>query len=241
MRPLKFLTGLPRRLRVLERQIEAMATDVRKLGKPPSVPHLVRKIAAEDAARYVWENFSGYKIYTHRRETLKFAVERAGADGLFLEFGVHTGQTIRLSAKLRPEIRFWGFDSFEGLPEDWGGSGKVKGDFDLGGKLPKVPRNVTLVKGWFDETVPTWKTEHDGPISYCHVDCDLYSSTVTIFRELEDRFVDGTILLFDEYFGYAGWREGEHKAFLEMIERTGFTYEPLAISHMALVVRLRKA
>ena len=39
--------------------------------------------------------------------------------GLNLEFGVFKGVTISAVAKARPDLIFHGFDSFEGLPEDW--------------------------------------------------------------------------------------------------------------------------
>lgn len=204
----------------------------------PSTPVRLKHLAVEDSARYIYENYPHVQTFIYRHETVDYAVGRAKAQGLFLEFGVDTGGTINQIARLAPKRKVFGFDSFEGLPEDWGGTSLLQGRFDRQGKKPKVPRNVTLVKGWFDETIPKWKLEHEDHISLCHVDCDLYSSTATIFQELEERFCDGTIILFDEYFGYSDWRNGEHKAFLEMIERTGFKYRALAVSHMALVVEL---
>jgi hypothetical protein len=161
-----------------------------------------------------------------------------GATGLFVEFGVHKGASITRIATLCPDRTIHGFDSFRGLPEDWAGTDHLAGHFDEKGALPKVPANVVLHPGWFQQSIPAWKAAHPGPIALCHIDCDLYSSTVTIFTELEDRFRPGTILLFDEYFGYPGWRHGEHKAFHEMLARTGFAYTARAVSHMGLVVEL---
>lgn len=226
-------------------RVTELAEEVKKLSKMverqinlPSTPLYLRQLSVEDSARYVYETFPHVTVMTYRHETVAYAARRAANPGLFLEFGVDEGTTINQFAKLRPDVRVFGFDSFEGLPEDWGGTSLLKGRFDRKGKMPAVPDNVTLVRGWFNETIPPWKAEHPEEIAFCHVDCDLYSSTVTIFTELEDRFRKGTILLFDEYFGYADWRHGEHKAFLEMIERTGFAYKALAISHQALVVEL---
>lgn len=189
-------------------------------------------------AKYIYENFPYVNVFKYRYETVRFAVNEANKHGLFLEFGVHKGETITQAAKLRPEIKFWGFDSFEGLPEDWGGANLRKGDFNLHGDLPVVPKNVSLVKGWFNQTLPAWKQGNNGFISYLHIDSDLYSSAVTIFTELEELFIPGTIILFNEYFGYPDWRNGEHKAFLEMIDRTNFRWKAKAISHQALVVRI---
>ena len=167
---------------------------------------------------------------------------RNAQEPAYLEFGVADGDSMRWwSENLTvAQAHLIGFDSFEGLPEDWAGTGSPKGAFDLGGNLPTVPNNVALVKGWFDDTIPEWKKQNDGPVSYCNVDCDLYSSTVTIFRELEDRFIPGTVIHFDDYFGYADWRNGEHKAFLEMLDRTGFSYDAKALGIMQFVVQLKK-
>ncbi|MDZ4096273.1 MAG: TylF/MycF/NovP-related O-methyltransferase [Paracoccaceae bacterium] len=224
---------------------EEILKELKKLNKSienqtlmPSTPLILKRLAAEDSARYIYENFPNVQVFIYRHETVAYAAKAAQNEGIFLEFGVDQGATINQIAKLRPERRVFGFDSFRGLPEDWGGTSLVAGRFDRGGAMPAVPGNVKLIAGWFNETVPVWKKTNTDPIAFCHVDCDLYSSTVTIFTELEDRFRPGTILLFDEYFGYADWRGGEHKAFLEMIARTGFSYKALAVSHMGFVVEL---
>lgn len=69
-----------------------------------------------------------------------------------LEFGVHTGGSTRQLSRLFPGKTIHGFDSFEGLPERWSHVGR--GEFDRGGELPEVPRNVQLHKGWFQDTCP---------------------------------------------------------------------------------------
>ena len=52
-----------------------------------------------------------------------------------------------------------------------------------------------------------------------HVDCDLYSATRTIFAELGDMLQAGNIVIFDEFINYAGWQEGEYKAFIEFVAK----------------------
>jgi len=164
-----------------------------------------------------------------------------------LEFGVFNGVTISCLATARPELEFHGFDSFEGLPEDWDmGQKNVSAKaFDREGQLPEVPENVTLWKGWFNNTITEWKrsVSEEGylkptlPISFLHVDCDIYSSTVTIFEELNDSIVPGTIIRFDELscwryvFGeaspsgsanrvmYTTWKDHEWKALNEWLDK----------------------
>jgi hypothetical protein len=158
-------------------------------------------------------------------DLLSRAMEIAPKSGLVLEFGVASGRTINhLGTKTTATI--YGFDSFEGLPEAWR-AGYDKGAF--AGHLPAVPPNVKLIKGWFDDTLPEFLksvTPKDN-VALLHVDCDLYSSTKTILSLLTDRIIPGTVIVFDEYWNYPGWKQHEHRAFEEFIASTGkkFRYD----------------
>jgi hypothetical protein len=162
-------------------------------------------------------------------EVRAIALERRQVEGLIVEFGVYTGQTIRFWAS-NVEQTVHGFDSFEGLP-DGDGVWKpyISGDrFNVGERLPDVPANVTLHKGWFSDTLPGFCEAHAGPISLAHVDCDIYSSTKTIFDTLGDRFVPGSVIVFDEYFNYPGWQFEEYRAFQEFVKARKVAYSYLA-------------
>jgi Macrocin-O-methyltransferase (TylF) len=152
--------------------------------------------------------------------------------GLILEFGVWSGKTINMIADyVGPSRQVHGFDSFEGLPEDWFGQ-FTKGRFHTQGKLPEVRSNVQLHVGWFDKTLPDFAAEHRENIAFLHVDCDLYSSTKTIFDLLGDRLVPGSVILFDEYFNYPGWREHEHRAFQELVQERSLKYRWIAYNRV---------
>ena len=88
------------------------------------------------------------------------------------------------------------------------------------------------------ETVPQFAESTSLPFRFAHLDADLYSSTKTVFDALGDRFVDGTVIVFDEYFGYHAWRQHEHKAFGELLDARDLTFEAIVIGHMSLGVRL---
>ena len=77
-------------------------------------------------------------------------------------------------------------------------------------------------------------------MAFMHVDCDLYSSTKTVFDVLGDRVVAGTIIQLDDYFNYPGWQQGEHKAFQEFVESRQLTFEYLGYYRhgAALAVRI---
>ncbi len=79
----------------------------------------------------------------------------------YLEFGVFQGDSMRQWASLNKhkDSRFFGFDSFEGLPDDWRAR-QGKGHFDVGGVEPRIddPR-IKFVKGWFENTIPQFARE----------------------------------------------------------------------------------
>lgn len=171
------------------------------------------------------------------RELMQHALSIAKLDGLYAEFGVNEGGTISFIAKAKPGAIVHGFDSFEGLPEDWSGNAMAAGFFNRKGRLPKVPGNVRLHRGWFNESLPAFASAHPGPAAFLHIDCDLYSSTVEIFKALGDRIVPGTVIVFDEYFNYPAWKAHEHKAFQEFQATTGkqFRYVAYSIQQIAVV------
>lgn len=160
-------------------------------------------------------------------DTFKIATESAANEGLVLEFGVRHGNSIgQLAALTKQAVH--GFDSFEGLPEAWHDEGK--GSYSTKGIIPKVPANVTLHKGWFDETLPKFLAEHPEPVRLINIDCDIYSSTKTILDLLASRIKTGTVIIFDEYIGNQHWREDEFKAFQETVKANNWKYEYEAFS-----------
>jgi Macrocin-O-methyltransferase (TylF) len=88
-----------------------------------------------------------------------------------------------------------------------------------------MPANVQLVKGWFDETLPGFLAEHPEPVSFVHVDCDLYSSTKTVLDGLAPRMVAGTQIVLDDFMLEPGWQREEHRAFFEFVERERWRFE----------------
>jgi hypothetical protein len=196
--------------------------------------------ANREAVAYVRERMPDAIMCRDRWDLLELALERAPAEGLLLEFGVAKGDSVRFLGARTPRI-LHGFDSFEGLPEDWNGTFERRGKFGLGGRLPEVPSNVRLHKGWFSDTVPAFLAAEPGPIAFLHVDCDIYSSTRLVFEQLGPRLGSGAVIVFDEYFNYHGWRQHEWKAFQEWVAARGVAYEYLGFSqrngHVA--VRLR--
>jgi len=144
---------------------------------------------------------------------------------LWLEFGVATGYTINYISKFTQNT-VYGFDSFEGLPEDWR-PGFLQGMFSRGGELPKVNQNVELIKGLFQDTLPDFVNAHPQKVSFIHMDADLYSSTKYIFDVLKDSLDEDCVIVFDELINYPGFDgdTGELKAFYEFITENTVDYE----------------
>jgi len=149
-------------------------------------------------------------------------------NGLILEFGVYKGRTVNYLASKVPNQTVYGFDSFEGLPEEWNDQ-NPKGIYTLNGILPKVEKNVKLIKGLFHETLPSFIKEHNDPISLLHIDCDIYLSTACVLELLKDQIIDGKIIIFDEIWKYPNYRDHEIKAFAEFLLKYNFKYECLRV------------
>ena len=171
-----------------------------------------------------------------RDQLLEYSISQITKNGLILEFGVFKGVSISLIANILNKNIIYGFDSCEGLPETWC-LGFEKGTFSLQ-TLPSVPENVSLVKGMFDKTLPNFLKEHQESISFIHIGCDLYSSTKCVLSILSNRITRGTIIVFDKFYNYLGWENGEYKAFFEFINETkkSFSYIGYSQEQVAIII-----
>lgn len=165
-------------------------------------------------------------------QLLRIVKELTPARGVLLEFGVNAGHSLRIIADRFPNRLVHGFDSFKGLPEKWA-LGYDKGFFDQKGILPTVPSNVQLHVGWFNETVgPVMQAlATEDPtlaVAFAHLDCDLYSSTRDALQQIKPWLRAGSLLLFDEFFGYAEWRQHEYKAWVELATPEKLNYRFVA-------------
>jgi hypothetical protein len=140
----------------------------------------------------------------------------ASLDGDIVECGVGWGRSlIHLLAlmQLEGKIRnLWAFDSFEGFPEpsaeDTSFRNPRKGEWksdietierilsDAGFANDFLRQRLVLVKGFFSETLPSYR---GGPIVFLHADADLYASYKDILENLYERVVPGGVIVFDEY------------------------------------------
>lgn len=196
------------------------------------------KISRHSTAIYIEKNLYSAISFYSPKDLLAYSLGLCNLNGEFLEFGVYKAGSINFIASKITSKTIWGFDSFQGLPKSWFGTTYKAGDFSLNGSLPKVRNNVVLIKGLFSETLDKWLSNNHGKISFLHVDCDIYESTVDIFDRLNCRLERGAIILFDEYFGYPFWENHEFKAWKESCEKHHFRYEYLGYSYQQVSLRI---
>lgn len=212
-------------------------------GREPTILEILNERARQDSADFLESKMDNVALFRSISKIRTFAFRDINPDGLILEFGVYTGSSTRLFAKNltdRNDSRtVFGFDSFEGLEEDWTGQvGVFKTKFSTGGKLPDVPDNVQLIKGWVQETLQDFLDAHpDEPISFIHCDMDTYTPTKFALEVVKDRCVSGTVILFDELYGYPNWRRHEYRALMEVFGEDEFEY--LAFSELQAAIRIK--
>ena len=181
-------------------------------------------------------------------------------NSLVLEFGVASGTSLKAIAKNVPSNQIvYGFDSFQGLPKFW------RTGFDVGkfstsnGKAPIFEeKNIKIIDGLFEETCDIFfKLQHEqkNTIALLHIDCDIYSSTKTIFNAIEkymnmdidnnnriNLLRNGTIIVFDELLCYNGFEKHELLAFYEFLQNNPkISYEIIGTKHigcMSVAIKL---
>ena len=130
----------------------------------------------------------------------------------------------------------YGFDSFEGLSEDWFGKSLAAEAFNRRGRTPKVRPNVELVVGWVDDTLEPFLQSHGGPVAFVHMDTDTYTPCRYALERLKPRLAAGAVILFDEHHGYPNWRNGEFKALNEVFEPHEYRYAAFSSQQAVIVV-----
>lgn len=225
--------------------------------KPPCLKHqtlhFVDKSIETDALTlvYVREKMNNAQIVESDAHNMEVAISLAlekdkqlGGCGIFAEFGIGLGKSGNFIAQHIGSKTLYGFDWYKGLPEDWRAPHFLKGTFAVkpGVKIPPLPleKNIEFIIGLFKQTLPGFLKEKNTPILFMHIDCDLYSSTKEIFDNIKDNIVEGTVIVFDEYFNYDGWQDYEFRAFQEFIRETGFTYEYVCYNrlHQQVAVKI---
>jgi O-methyltransferase len=121
---------------------------------------------------------------------------------LYLEFGVASGSSFIwwMKKNTHPGSIFRGFDTFEGLPEDWGGYKKGAMAFD---QTVTEDGRAEFIKGIFQESLHPFIESNKnlllGKPKLIHMDADLFSSTIFVLSQLYPYLKKGDIIFFDEF------------------------------------------
>ena len=174
-----------------------------------------------------FKNYFKTSVLLRGHDIHKYSIKRAiendkNLTKFYIEFGVYTGTTINFFSKFVKKI--YGFDSFEGLREDWVGSNLGKGTFNLKGKLPNLNSNVFPIKGWVQDTLPQFLKEHKPSINFVHIDLDTYESSKFVLTEIKPYLSKNSIILFDELYNFVGWEVGEYKALTEAFNENEYKF-----------------
>jgi O-methyltransferase len=165
---------------------------------------LTKWIARQDQKNMLNDFYSFKRDYSKRYQLYEYVVNHLHLKDEvidYLEFGVSRGQSFKwwLEHSVNPQSRFYGFDTFEGLPEDWGTYNKG----DMAAAIPVVnDARAEFIKGLFQDSVPGFLSSHhlqNQKRKIIHLDADLFSSTLYALTSLAPYLKRGDVLLFDEF------------------------------------------
>jgi hypothetical protein len=223
--------------RTVRRLIEGpVGAVVRFASLDHNVIDVLERRAVCDSADYIASAMPEALALRSREALWDFAIRNAGHEGLWLEFGVFKGYSINYMAQ-RTDRRIFGFDSFQGLQQDWKGAGHTRGTFDLAGRLPRVRANVMLLPGWFSDTLPGFLAANPGPVALLHLDCDTYEATAEVLRLIKSRLTPKTVVIMDDYHGLWDYRNGQFRAWREFVTAFELTYSYAAFNRHAVAIQ----
>ena len=198
-----------------------------------------------DCYKFFEQDMKKSAIFVKDNDIRKYCISKAlkisnNKQNLFFEFGVFTGISINLFAKLLSHhgLEIYGFDSFEGLEEDWvTHEFNPTGTFTLNKKTPKVFKNVKIIKGKVQDTLENFlKDKINKKIIFTHMDMDTYGATKYTLSKIKPLLTKGSIILFDNFYGYPNWQQHEYKAFSEELKEKEYKYIAFSESPVAIEI-----
>jgi hypothetical protein len=161
----------------------------------------------------IWEKVKHLTLLNRfKAELIYDLLKTASLRGNAAECGVFRGGISALmELALRDTTRrVWAFDSFRGLPPGprspketchyQEGHMAVTEEALRNNLLSVGAEGVVVVPGWFKDTMRVL----DLRLSFAHVDCDLYDSTITCIEHLYPMLIPGGFMVFDDYFDLGG-------------------------------------
>ena len=177
------------------------------------------------------------KIFFNRWNFFDAIVAQTDKSRPFYEFGVWNG--ISFKHLIKTFKKGFGFDTFEGIPEDW--HDKPSGSYSSFGSVPKIKGGEFIV-GKFENTLPKFFSQKRPMASLINFDADLYSSTLCALNYSNNVIDEKSILIFDEFLINDNWEKDEYKALNEFCDNLSISYEVVAVSFLTsqVAVKLKK-
>ena len=71
-------------------------------------------------------------------------------------------------------------------------------------------------------------------ITFAHLDMDTYTPTKFTLEKIKPLLTKGSILLFDQFYGFPNWQDHEFKAFKEVFKEGEYRYIAFCESEVAI-------
>ena len=196
---------------------------------------------AEETYKFFKEHFENSVFFNSTTKIREYAIKTAVLNDkrkecTYLEFGVWKGESSNFFSKYVNKL--YCFDSFEGLSEDWAGWSGVKGQFNLGKKIPTLNSNIEVTVGLVDDTLDNFLKKHNPKINFVHMDFDTYTPTKFTLEKIKPYLIKDSIIIFDELYNYLGWKNGEFKALYEVFKEDEFIYKAFNLNNEQCVIQI---
>ena len=224
----------------LSRAIYLVIPDEFKSGH--NLKFILRENSLQETYNHFKEYFEKCLLFDNGLKIREYAIKSSllnddNKEYYYLEFGVHKGESTNYFSKFVNKL--YCFDSFEGLKEDWIGTDLTKGHFNLNKKIPKLNSNVEPIVGWVEETLDDFLKKKNPRVNFVHLDMDTYTSTKFALEKLKPYFVKNAIIIFDQFYNYHGWKNGEYKALKEVFDKDEYSYKAFFLQGKRCVIQLK--
>ena len=104
--------------------------------------------------------------------------------------------------------------------------------------MPKTNSNVTLIRGWVQDTIEKFLDEKKPEINFVHIDLDTYESSKFVLEKIKPFLIKNSIIIFDELYNYPGWEVGEYKALKEVFNENEYKYMAFTAEATSSVIKI---
>ena len=190
-----------------------------------------------------FKKFFKHSVFLYTDKIREYAIKLAikndkNLEKTYLEFGVAEGTSVNFFSEYLKKI--YGFDSFEGLREDWVGHTQMSGALDLNKKIPNLNKNVILIVGQAQDTLENFLIQNKPEINFVHMDMDTYKTSKFVLEKIKPYLTNHCVILFDQLYNYTGWDVGEYKALQEVFKEDEYKFKAFSRNDRQVVIEIVK-